>query len=187
MPTGDGSSFGEALINAIAAAADGTVGMRRSYRAKGWHAQISKLTSSPRGYQAAARVGLSANDRTLRDWLAERREPNKANQGLIDKAYRAMAGRWPSEIEGRKFRISGEVTLGDDTRDRGNGIHAPLEIDGSQAGPAGWDRMRRAWEAGDVDEEDFEEWFIEDVLEADLGEMSTRPEFNGPAYTVEIA
>ena len=175
------------MINAIAAAAGGTVGVRRSYQAKGWHAQISKLTSSPRGYQAAAKVGLSANDRTLRDWLTERREPSKQNRSLIDKAYRLMAGHWPEEIENKKFRISGEVSLGDDTRDRGNGVHAPLEIDGSEAGLGGWDRMRRAWNAGDVDEEDFEDWFVEDVLEADLGEMSQAPEFPGGSYSVVIA
>ena len=43
------SNFGRALVNALAEAAGGTVGVRRSYTAKGWHAQVSKLTSSPRG------------------------------------------------------------------------------------------------------------------------------------------
>lgn len=187
MATGSGSSFGEALIHAIAAAAGGTIGVRRSYTAVGWHAQISKLTSSPRGYEAAEKAGLSVNHRTLVDWLAERREPSKENQSKISAAYRLMAGHWPSEIEGRKFRISGEVSIGDDTRNRGDGTHAPLEIDGSQAGPWGWGRIRRAWEAGEVDEDDMEEWFVEDILEADLGEFSTAPEFPGSAYTVVIA
>lgn len=187
MARGSGDSLGRALINAIADAADGTVGVRRSYTAKGWHAQISKLTSSPRGYEAAAKVGLSANERTLKDWLAERREPTKANQSLIDKAYRLMAGRWPEEVERQRFDITGKVTIGSDSRDRGRDGHAALTIDGSAAGGAGWANMREAWESGEVDAEEFEGWFIEDILEADLGEWSEPPEFDGSSYEVVIS
>ena len=185
MATGSGSSFGEALVNAIAAAAGGTIGVRRSYTAKGWHAQISKLTSSPRGYEAAHKAGLSVNHRTLVDWLAERREPSRANQDLIAKAYQLMAGRWPIEIEHKRFRIYGEVRIGDDVRDRGANGTAPLEIDGSMAMSNDWHAMRTAWESGEVDPEDFEEEFIH-IIEADLGEMSDPPEFTGTSYQVVI-
>lgn len=180
---GTGDSMGRALINAIAAAAGGTVGVRSSYTAKGWHAQISKLTSSPRGYLAAERAGLSVNHRTLVDWLAERREPSKANQSLIAKAYQMMAGYWPEHIERQDVEIRGEVSIGNDTRDRGSNNTAGLVIDGSQGD---WRRMRDAWEAGDPDPDDFEDWFVEDVLEADLGEFSDPPEFGGSNYTVVI-
>lgn len=183
MASGTGDSLGRALVNALAAAAGGTIGVRRSYTAKGWHAQISKLTSSDRGYQAAQAAGLSVNHRTLVDWLAERREPSKANQSLIAKAYSLMAGRWPSEVEGRKFEISGEVGTGGDTRDRGSAGHAPLVIDTT---PAHWSRMRQAWEAGEVDPDDFEDWFIEDVIEEDIGEGSDGWDFPGGSYTVVI-
>lgn len=186
MATGSGSSFGEALVNAIAAAAGGAIGVRRSYTLVGWHAQISKLTSSPRGYEAAHRAGLSVNHRTLVDWLAERREPSKANQALIHKAYRAMAGRWPSEIENRKFWIHGEVTIGGDVRERGfNSGNQALEIDAASAGPNDWRDMREAWEDGEVEPEDFEDWFI-GIIEADLGEWSEPPEFTGTSYKVVI-
>ncbi|MEH0582533.1 hypothetical protein QBA54_50755 [Streptomyces sp. B21-108] len=178
MAEGTGGSLGHALINAIAAAAGGTIGVRRSYTAKGWHAQISKLTSSPRGYQAAASVGLSANERTLRNWLAEKVEPTAANQRLIDKAYRVMAGRWPAEIENRRIDIHGLVKIGDDERERGGSSgRAPLTVDGSVGD---WRQMREAWAGGDIDEEDFEEAFIEDVLEADLGDSSEPWEFPAP-------
>lgn len=173
-------------MHALADAAGGAIGVRKSYTAVGWHAQISKLTSSPRGYQAAERAGLSVNHRTLVDWLAERREPNAENRGKIERAYRGMAGRWPAEVEGREFRITGDVSIGTDTRTRGADGHAALSIDGSAAGPSGWSRMKDQWEAGEVDADDFEEWFVEDILEADLGEFSIPPEFGGSSYSVEI-
>lgn len=173
------SEFGRALVNALAEAAGGTVGVRRSYTAKGWHAQISKLTSSPRGYLAAERAGLSVNQRTLVDWLAERREPSKANQGLIAKAYSFMAGRWPKEVEGKEFSIHGMIKAGEDERTR------TLNVDSGARG-ASWDRMKQAWEDGEVDEDDFEEWFIEDVIDEDIGETSEGWEFPGSSYTVTI-
>jgi hypothetical protein len=186
--SGTGPTLGSALIAALAAAAGGTVGVRRSYTAKGWHAQISKLTSSDRGYQAAAAAGLSVNHRTLVDWLAERRDPSPANQRLIAKAYALMAGRWPAEVEQRVLEIRGRVRIGDDDRDRGGTSTkgrgtAGLLVDG---GAGDWSQLRDAWESGDVDPEDVEEWFIEDILEADLGESSEAWEFPGGSYTVVI-
>lgn len=182
--SGSGDSLGRALINAIANESDGTIGVRKSYTATGWHAQISKLTSSPRGYLAAEKAGLSVNHRTLVDWLAERREPSKANQALIDKAYGFMRGRWPDAVERRRVDIHGVVKIGDDERERGNGTgRAPLTVDGNVGD---WRRLRDAWNANEVSPEDFEEWFIEDVLEADLGESSEPWEFPGSSYTVQI-
>lgn len=181
--SGHGDSLGRALINAIAAAAGGTVGVRRSYTAQGWHAQISKLTSSPRGYLAAESAGLSVNHRTLVDWLAERREPSPANQSRIARAYQIMAGRWPEEVERQRVDISGMVKIGDDERDRGTAGRAALTVDGSVGD---WGQMRRAWNDGQVDEEEFEDWFVEDVLEADLGDSSEPWEFTGSSYTVVI-
>ena len=184
MARGEGGSLGRALINALADAAGGTVGVRKSYTAKGWHAQISKLTSSPRGYLAAERAGLSVNQRTLMDWLAERREPTAANQRRIAEAYGIMAGRWPDGHERQDIEISGTVKIGDDERSRGSAGHAPLLIDG-RAG--NWDRMKRAWNAGgDLDEQDFEDWFVEDVIEEDLGESSEAFQFPGGSYTVTL-
>ena len=171
------SEVGRAFINALAAAAGGTVGVRRSYTAKGWHTQISKLTSSPRGYLAAESAGLSVNHRTLVDWLAERREPSKANQARIAKAYALMAGRWPEEVEGREISITGVIKTGDDERTR------TLNIDTSSAN---WDRIKEDWESGEVDEDDFEDYLIEDVIEEDIGEGSDGWSFPGSSYTVTI-
>lgn len=182
--SGTGDSLGRALINAIAAAAGGTVGVRRSYTAKGWHAQISKITSSPRGYLAAEQAGLSVNHRTLVDWLAERREPSPANQRKISEAYAIMAGKWPDGVERQDIEIHGVVKQNQDSRERGGGSgHAAFLIDG-RAGR--WERMKEAWEEGDPDPDDFEDWFIEDVIEEDIGEGTEPWEFPGGSYTVVI-
>lgn len=189
MPTGQGDSLGAAILAAIAQAA-GHRGELRSYTAVGWHAQLSKLTSSDRGYQAAADVGLSATARTLREWLESPggehdRAPSAANQRLIAQAYQRMAGRWPAAaIENQDIKITGEVKIGNDRRHRGSGGHSPLLIDGS-AGT--WDTIREIWQSGEeIDPDDVEEAFIEDILEADLGETTEPWEFPGSHYVVEI-
>lgn len=181
MASGSGSSFGEALVDLIAAESGGQVGRYKTYTATGWHAQLSKLTSSGRGYTAAADVGLSATARTLKAWLSQDQEPNAANRSKIAAAYERMAGRWPEHIERREFSIRGVVQMGRDVRDRGGRDGGPLVIDG---GAGQWDRMKRAWLSGDVDPEEFEDWFVEDVMEMDIGEGSEEWEFPGGAYTI---
>lgn len=183
--TGSGDSLGEALLAAIAAAAGSDrPGEYRSYTATGWHAQLSKLTSSGRGYQAAESVGLSATARTLKAWLAEEQTPSPANRGLIERAYRAMAGRWPgAAIEGRDIRITGDVGIGSDVRHRGGPGTSPFLVDGSAGS---WDGIREQWQSGDPDAEEVEDLFISDLLEADLGETTENWHFPGSAYTVVI-
>lgn len=183
MPTGSGDSLGRAILAAIADAAGGHVGEYRSYTAKGWHAQLSKLTASPRGYTAAADVGLSATGRTLRAWLAERQAPSPANQRLIADAYQKMAGHWPPGIEDRDIRIIGDVGIGTDVRHRGSPGKAPFLVDGSQGS---WDSIKDLWRDGDPDPDEVEDLFIEDLLEADLGETTDRWHFPGSSYTVSI-
>lgn len=60
-----------------------------SHRAVGWHAQIRELTASQRGYQAAARAGLSPSRERLVAWLSdpETTQPSKANREKIAAAY----------------------------------------------------------------------------------------------------
>ncbi|MFF8495202.1 hypothetical protein ACF06O_30745 [Streptomyces albidoflavus] len=183
MVKGHGGSLGAALVALLAEMADGTVGVRTSYTAKGWHAQISKLTSSGRGYQAAEKAGLSVKEKTLKAWLADQVTPTRANQDLIAKAYMIMRGRWPSEIEQRReIRISGIVKIGSDVRERGTKGSAPLAVDGSVGQ---WSELRRMWESGDVAAEAVEAEFILSVIEEDLGESSEAWEFPGPRYVVE--
>lgn len=183
MTAGTGGSLGQALINALAKEAGGVVGARRSYTAQSWHAQLSKLTSQPRGYEAAEKAGLSATARTLRAWLSDPDYPiRRSDREKIARAYGIMAGRWPGDP--RKVDISGQVKIGPDVRTRGEKGRAPLRVDGSDGS---WSRIREAWESGEeLDPGDVEDWFIEDVLEADLGESSQPYEFPGGGYTVTI-
>lgn len=172
------------MVAALAAAAGSDhAGRYKSYTATGWHAQISKLTSSPRGYQAAQSAGLSVTHRTLVDWLAERVEPNAENRAKIASAYRVMSNPWPAHVERQEFAISGVVKLGSDVRTRGTSDVAPLVIDGS-AGQ--WADMREAWESGDLPAAAAEDAFIENVIVEDLGEGSEPWEFPGTSYTVVI-
>lgn len=188
MPTGHGSSLGEAILNAIADAAGGRQEYR-SYTATGWHAQLVKLTSSDRGYAAAADAGLSATSKTLREWLRyagpEDRAPSAENQKLIRRAYERMAGRWPeTQIEGKDIRIHGVVKIGSDRRERGGTSgHSALLIDGSAGN---WDRIKEVWLEREQDAEDVEDYFVEDLLEADLGETTEPWSFPGTSYTVVI-
>lgn len=183
MATGSGNSLGAALLDL--AAEMGGAPRKSTYTAKGWHAQISRLTATQAGYKAADRVGLNVTERTLKDWLAERREPSAANRALINKAYTlAGAGNWP-DWERKTFRIYGIVAQGDDERERGaNGV-APLIIDGTEAYASTWAAFRDEWESGGgMTEDDVEDKFS-DVIVDDIG-GSVAWEFPGSAYTVTV-
>lgn len=181
MATGSGNSLGDALLDLAAELGGGP--RKSTYTAKGWHAQISRLTATQAGYKAADRAGLNVTERTLKDWLAERREPSAANKALIDRAYTiAGAGNWP-DWENKTFKIYGLVAQGDDVRERGaNGI-APLIIDGTNAYPATWAAFRYEWESGGGMSEDQVEDYFAMVIMDDLG-GSVPWEFPGTSYTV---
>lgn len=182
MATGSGNSLGAALLDL--AAEMGGAPRKSTYTAKGWHAQISRLTATQAGYKAADRVGLDVTERTLRDWLAERREPSAANRALINRAYTlAGAGNWP-DWESKTFRIYGLVNQGDDERDRGVDS-SPLRIEGTEAYASTWATFRDEWESGGgMTEDDVEEHFS-NVIVDDIG-GSVAWEFHGTSYTVTV-
>lgn len=62
----------------------------RSYRARGWHAQLRQLTRHGRGSAAADRAGLDVTAATLLHWLAEQETPSTENQAKISRAYDAL-------------------------------------------------------------------------------------------------
>lgn len=90
----EGAPIGKAVERARAANQRAeSAGPSTSYRAKGWHAQISALTGSKHGSAAADRAGLNPSARTVREWLSETRAPSKANQEKIAEAYNALRNR----------------------------------------------------------------------------------------------
>lgn len=132
---------------------------------KGWHAQISALTKTPRGYEAAHKAGLHIKQRrTLEGWLAQTIQPSAANKRLINAAYRLMVGQWDESVERRDYRIHGSIDSGDREEVR------ELIIDG-RAGD--WGPIIDAYLNGASDQE-LEDLFIENVIVEDLGPTSPR-------------
>lgn len=188
MASGRGTSFGQALVDAIAAMGGGRVGVLKDrIKTDNWHAKLSALTKTRRGYEAAEKAGLSITRETLEKWLSDDQYNVRASyRAQIAKAYEILVGRWPQEVERMTFAITGEVSMGEDVRDRGREGNAALLIDGSQASRSEWEPMRRAWEEGRVDPDKFADDFIV-IIEADLGEFSVPPEFSGSDYLVEVS
>lgn len=181
MARGSGDTLGEALYDHAVAHSYRPRGVAISYQAKGWHAQLRQLTGSPRGYAAADEAGLDVSRKTLQRWLAETQTPSPSNQAKIREAYQRMAGRFDESVARGTYEISGTVQTGTDVRDRGNGQHAPLRIDASQGR---WGEIRHRWNAGEMSAEDWEDLFISDVIEEDLGEGSDGWAFPGVGYKV---
>ncbi|MCW2937374.1 MAG: hypothetical protein JWN00_359 [Actinomycetia bacterium] len=84
-------------------------------------------------------------------------------------------GPWDPHDEQRHYPIVGLIDSGDRIENR------VLLIDG-RGGL--WDRIRTAYENGNLDSELAEVLFIEDVIEEDIGETSGSWAFPGPSYTV---
>ena len=172
------NALGDALLEAWGGRA-----RLRSYTAKGWHAQVTKLTESQRGYNALADAGVSVTPRTLMGWLSESQEPSKANRTAIARAYDRMAGGWDPANERRDYRITGTVKIGRDVRERGARGRAPLLVDGRQGD---WESIREAWNAGELDSDQAEDLFVSDVIDNDpaLSSSSDPFEFPGGSYTI---
>lgn len=179
MATGKGRSLAEALGDLFTQGGRAG-GQRASYDRKGWQAQFAQLSSTKTGYAAMERAGLQASTRTQRGWLTGDVAASKANQGLIAKAYAAMAGGWDRSWETKQYVIRGRVTQGRDSRERGYRGNAPLRIDGRSGE---WTPIRQAWDDG-ADAETIGDLFISFVVVNDLGEGSFPWEFDGDRYEV---
>jgi hypothetical protein len=64
-------------------------GPLKSYRAKGWHAQLRQLMGTKRGRAEAERAGLAPSRETARRWAKGEQAPGKANREKIAAAYEA--------------------------------------------------------------------------------------------------
>jgi hypothetical protein len=186
-PTGHGGSLGGALNDLLRAQVTPRHRLS-SYNAKHWHAQLSQLTGTHRGYQALEEAGLDATAKTLLNWLSDPEyNVRRSYRDLIHTAYENVAivpaDRIPDHVKDGQFEISGIVKTGDDERERGNRRAAPLRIDGSRGD---WDEIEELWLAGELTDDDFEDHFIDDVIVADIGEGTDGWEFSGSAYAVEL-
>ncbi|WP_327591749.1 hypothetical protein [Streptomyces chartreusis] len=185
-PTGHGGSLGAALNDLLRTQVTPRHRLS-SYTAQHWHAQLSQLTATHRGYQALEEAGLDVTVRTLLNWLSEPEyNVRRAYRDLIRTAYENVAlvsaEPIPDRFTHSGFEISGWVTTGRDRRRRGTRAAAPLRIDGS-AGD--WSEIEGLWMVGELTDDDFEDHFIDDVIVQDIGEGTDGWTFDGGSYSVE--
>ncbi|MGP4048881.1 hypothetical protein [Streptomyces sp. 2A115] len=193
MATGTGGSLGAAL-NALLRD-HGVQPLRRlsSYHAKHWHAQLSQLTHTQRGWEALERAGLTVRPETLVKWLSDPEyNVRRSYQGIIHAAYENIAivpaDPIPQPFKNGQFEIRGRVRTGDDDRIRGElnehgRIPAPLRIDGRSGN---WAEIERKWAEGELSDDAFEDDFVEYVIIEDIGEGTDGWEFPGSSYTVTV-
>ncbi|MFJ9752572.1 hypothetical protein [Streptomyces chartreusis] len=186
-PTGHGGSLGAALNDLLRTQV--TPRHRLStYHAKHWHAQLSQLTGTHRGYQALEEAGLDVTVKTLLNWLSDAEyNIRRSYRDLIHTAYENVAivpaDPIPDRFKDGDFEISGWVTTGSDRRERGTRAAAPLRIDGGQGD---WGAIEALWLAGELTDVDFEDHFIDDVIVQDIGEGTDGWTFDGGNYSVQL-
>ncbi|WP_329295905.1 hypothetical protein [Streptomyces sp. NBC_01455] len=186
-PTGHGPTLGAALNNLLRAQVTPRHRLA-SYSAKHWHAQLSQLTGTRRGYEAMETAGLDVRPDTLIKWLSDPEyNVRRSYRDLIHTAYENVAivpaEPLPDTVKDGQFEISGLVKTGADERERGTRRAAPLRIDASRGD---WSDIEALWLAGDLRDEDFEDRFIDDIIIADIGEGTDGWEFSGSSYSVEL-
>jgi hypothetical protein len=77
-------------------------GPLKSYRAKGWHAQLRQLMGTKRGRAEAERAGLAPSRETARRWAKGEQAPGRANREKITAAYEAA--RAPHATRAKQLR-----------------------------------------------------------------------------------
>lgn len=193
MATGTGGSLGAALNELLRDFGVQPVRRLSTYHAKHWHAQLSQLTHTQRGWEALERAGLSVRPETLIKWLSD--PEYNVRRGYVETIHAAYesvavvaADPIPQAFKNGQFEIKGLVKTGDDERIRGelneNGrITAPLRIDGRSGN---WVEIERKWAEGELDDDSFEDDFIEYVVIEDIGEGTDGWGFPGSSYTVTV-
>ncbi|MEU8648155.1 hypothetical protein AB0C91_40425 [Streptomyces sp. NPDC048674] len=186
-PTGRRGSLGAALNDLLHTQV--TPRHRLStYNAQHWHAQLSQLTGTRRGYEVLDTAGLDVRPDTLIKWLSDPEySVRRSYRDLIHTAYENVAFV-PAEpltdtVKNGQYEISGLVKTGNDERERGNRRAAPLRIDASRGD---WTDIETRWLAGDLRDDDLEDLFIDEIIVSDIGAGTDGWEFSGSSYTVEL-
>ncbi|MGW6262632.1 hypothetical protein [Streptomyces sp. NPDC055085] len=186
-PTGRGNSLGAALNDLFRTQ---VVPRHRlsTYSAKHWHAQLSQLTGTRRGYEALDSAGLDVQPGTLIKWLSDPEyNVRRSYRDLIHTAYENVA-IVPAEpltdtVKNGQYEISGLVKTGNDERERGTPRAAPLRIDASRGD---WSEIERLWLAGELHDDGLEDLFLDEIIVADIGAGTDGWEFGGNSYSVEL-
>jgi hypothetical protein len=161
----------------------------KSYNRVGWRAQYRQLSRTARGRQGLAAAGVQATARTAAGWLRGK-QASKRNREAIAAAYAAISGQFPAGVKtapnggGAILLISGVVDIGGDRRTRGTPPNVAFKIGAQQGGD--WTRIEEAWNAGEVTDEELEDYFIEDVVAVDIDDLSEDLSFPGSSYTISF-
>jgi transcriptional regulator with XRE-family HTH domain len=83
-------------------------GPLRSYRAKGWRAQLRQMLSTKRGQAAAREAGLNRD--TIRRWQSGTQAPSAASRARISGAYGQLRDPKPAAVAAASHRLSIAVT-----------------------------------------------------------------------------
>lgn len=78
-------------------------GLLRSYRDKGWRAQLRRAMSTKRGREAVRAAGL--NRGTIRRWQTGKQQPSAASRAKISQAYESL------RVPPRVARAQHDVTV----------------------------------------------------------------------------
>ncbi|MFF7145727.1 hypothetical protein [Streptomyces sp. SID2888] len=193
MATGTGDSLGAALNELLRRHSLQPLRRLSTYHAKHWHAQLSQLTNTQRGWEALERAGLTVRPETLIKWLSDPEyNVRRSYRDTIHTAYEGAAivpaDPIPQSFKDGQFEIHGLVRTGDDERYRGGlsgsgRVTAPLRIDGRNGN---WSAIDRKWAEDELTNQAFEDDFIDHVIIEDIGEGTDGWEFPGTSYTVTL-
>jgi len=85
-------------------------GPLRSYRAKGWQAQLRQLGRVRRGPAAMAAAGLSPSRQTMRRWSGGTQAPSKANREKIERAYDELRNPARGSVRQARHEVAEQFT-----------------------------------------------------------------------------
>jgi hypothetical protein len=85
-------------------------GALRSYRAKGWRAQLRQLGRVRRGPAAMAVAGLTPSRQTRRRWEGGAQTPSKANREKIARAYDELRNPARGSVRQARHEVAERLT-----------------------------------------------------------------------------
>jgi hypothetical protein len=80
----------------------------KSYRAKGWKAQLRQMLSTKRGQQAAREAGLNRD--TIRRWQSGRQAPGAASQTKIASTYSLLGDPKTAALKDAQHGVAEALT-----------------------------------------------------------------------------
>ncbi|WP_053848796.1 hypothetical protein [Streptomyces sp. NRRL B-24085] len=143
---------------------------------RGLLARLHYLTRTEHARAGAREAGLTVTDRTLRAWLEERRSPSKRNLEKIESAYRAVRRQNVARYLLVRLNREGRGTRVEFHPLNQSQVPRPRQraVEFRTLNVRRWDRVVRAWAAGD--DAALDEAWVNDVV-VDLGSQWGEYEF----------